>query len=199
MASAALAPGFSDSAREAQHVFKALMWAMASPALPVPLDTNLAPPAPLTPELAALALALVDYETPFWLDATLAANPEVDAFLRFHTGAALAASPEAARFALVGDPARLPEFALFAQGEPDYPDRSATLLVAVGAFTVGPWTLGGPGIPGRRCFGASGLPEDFPRRLAANRSLFPLGVDLILSTPGRIAGLPRSIRPVEED
>ncbi|MDI4666654.1 phosphonate C-P lyase system protein PhnH [Xanthobacter autotrophicus] len=208
-AAPALAAGFADPVHDAQRAFAALMRAMAEPARPVPLASDLAPPSPLSPEMAAAALALLDYETPVYLDATLAAAPDVAAFLRFHTGAPLVADPAAARFALMGDGATLPDFARFAQGEPDYPDRSATLLVQVKGMGeqkpgeampgAGALVLEGPGIKGRHAFAAAPLPSDFARRLAANRALYPLGIDLILCAPGVIAGLPRSLAPHTQD
>ncbi|MFG1381214.1 phosphonate C-P lyase system protein PhnH [Xanthobacter versatilis] len=205
----ALAAGFADPVHDAQRTFAALMRAMSEPARPVPLVSDLAPPTPLSPEMAAAALALLDYETPVYLDATLAATPDVAAFLRFHTGAPLVEDPAAARFALMGDGAALPDFTRFAQGEPDYPDRSATLIVQVarlgeeGAGEAGAGenalVLEGPGIKGRRIFSAAPLPADFARRLAANRALYPLGIDLILCAPGLVAGLPRTIAPHTQD
>lgn len=197
-ASSALAAGFADPVHDAQRTFRALMAALAEPARPVPLVAPLAPPAPLTAELAAVALALADYETPLWLDAPLAAAPQVGAFLRFHTGAPVVDDPAAARFALIGDPEALPDFSRFAQGEPDYPDRSATLVLAVQRFSDGPLTVFGPGIAGRRGFGAAPLPGDFAARLQANGTLHPLGVDLILCAPGAVAGLPRTTRILPE-
>ncbi|MFG1372464.1 phosphonate C-P lyase system protein PhnH [Xanthobacter oligotrophicus] len=205
----ALAAGFADPVHDAQRTFAALMRAMAEPARPVPLVSALSPPAPLSPEMAATALALLDYETPVYLDATLAAVPDVAAFLRFHTGAPVVADPAAARFALLGNSAALPDFARFAQGEPDYPDRSATLIVQVarmgeespGATSAGEGALvlEGPGIKGTRTFSAAPLPADFARRLAANRALYPLGIDLILCAPGLVAGLPRMLAPHTQD
>ncbi|MFG1428996.1 phosphonate C-P lyase system protein PhnH [Roseixanthobacter glucoisosaccharinicivorans] len=198
MPATALAPGFADAPREAQEVFKAVMWALARPGRPVPLNARLAPPAPLSPEMAAIALALLDYETPAWLDPALAAAPAVAAFLRFHTSAPLVETPAASRFALIADGAALPDFARFALGEPDYPDRSTTLVVQVETLGEGPTLLEGPGIETRLGFAAAPLPADFSARLAANRQLFPLGVDLILVAPGAVLGLPRSARVIGE-
>jgi len=192
----ALAAGFADPVHDAQRSFDALMRALAEPGLPRALTSGLTPPAPLSPELAAVALALLDYETPFALDAALAAQPEVAAYLAFHTGAPRALAWSEARFVFCVDGARLPDFSQFAQGEPDHPDRSATLVVAVDRFSDGPQLLAGPGIPGRRSFGAAPLPADFAERLAANAAGFPLGVDLILCAPGAVAALPRTTRPV---
>ncbi len=46
----------------------------------------------------------------------LAGAPEVAGWLRFHTGAPIVAEPDAAAFALIGDPARLPPFDAFNLG-----------------------------------------------------------------------------------
>lgn len=194
----ALAAGFTDPVHDAQRTFSALMRALAEPGRPVPLASALQPPAPLSPEMAAAALALLDYETPVFLDAAPEVAEAVAGFLRFHTGAPVVTDPAAARFGLVFDGARLPDFGLFAQGEADYPDRSATLLVQVATFAEGPLVLEGPGIADRRGFGAAPLPQDFAARLTANRAGYPLGIDLFLCAPGAIAGLPRTVTPICE-
>lgn len=193
-----LAAGFTDAVHQPQRAFRALMSAMAEPGRVLPLPAPLHPPAPLTAEMASLALTLLDFETPVFLDAPLAASVEVADFLKFHTGAPLTGAPSAARFALLRDGAALPDLSLFAQGEPDYPDRSATLIVAVEEMGPGPLLLEGPGISGRRAFRAAPLPEDFATRLAANAAGFPLGVDIVLCAPGCVCALPRSVRPVGE-
>ncbi|MCS0493873.1 phosphonate C-P lyase system protein PhnH [Ancylobacter sp. MQZ15Z-1] len=195
---AALALGFRDPVFDAQASFRAAMWALARPGTPCPLDVALAPPAPLAPEAAALVLALCDYETPLWLDAPLSAVPEVAAFLRFHAGAPLVGEPGEARFALIADPRAMPGFEAFAQGTPEFPDASATLIVQIEGFTDehftdGGFMLEGPGIEGSVRFGAAPLPADFVARMAANRALFPRGVDLLLAGAGHVAGLPRSV------
>ncbi|MGU3495775.1 phosphonate C-P lyase system protein PhnH [Xanthobacteraceae bacterium A53D] len=192
--SGSLALGFGDPVREAQATFKAVMWAVARPGDRVPLGTGLAPPLPLTPELAACALALCDYETPIWLDPALARHADVRDFLRFHTGAPLTEEPDAARFALVREPKNLLPFTAFAQGTPDYPDRSTTLILGVDDLGDAPFTLEGPGIKASRRFGAAPLPANFAARWADNRLLFPLGVDLIFVTSGLVSALPRSTR-----
>jgi alpha-D-ribose 1-methylphosphonate 5-triphosphate synthase subunit PhnH len=126
-----LAPGFADPVLDAQAAFRAVMGALARPGSVRTLPTDLSPPEPLTPELAAVALTLTDGDAPLWLDGPLAAAPAVSAFLRFHTGASIAADGREAAFALVSEPARLPPFDRFAPGLPEYPDRSTTLVLAV--------------------------------------------------------------------
>lgn len=197
--SAALALGFPDPVLDAQAVFRAVMEALARPGTVQALAAALDPPAPLTRELAAVALALADHDAGLWLDAPLAAVPAVAEYLRFHTGAPIVADPTAAAFALVADPAGLMPFEAFAQGVPDYPDRSTTLVLALDTLETGAGlTLRGPGIDGRARLAAAPLPTDMPARWAANRALFPRGVDLVLTAPGRVAGLPRSTDILQE-
>ncbi len=195
----ALALGFADPVRNSQSTFKAIMWALARPGRPMALPTTLEPPAPLSREMAAVALALLDYETAFWLDAPLSAAAEVADFLRFHTGAPRVEDPADARFAFIADPTQLPPLHRFAPGEPDYPDRSTTVVMGMASLSTAPFTLHGPGIKHRVGFGAAPLPTDFAERLTANRALFPLGLDFILTAPGAVAGLPRSTRILPED
>lgn len=189
-----LSPGFLDPARESQRVFRVLMEAMAQPGKRLRLKARLAPPAPLTPELAALALTLLDFETAVWLDPPLAAEPAVAAFLRFHTSVRVVDAPESAQFALISDFSSVLPFAQFAQGEADYPDRSATLLIAVAGFEDGPLVLEGPGLAAPRRIGARPLPADFAAQMARNAEKFPLGIDLVLAGPGEFLAIPRSVR-----
>ncbi|MBP1180722.1 phosphonate C-P lyase system protein PhnH [Methylobacterium sp. PvR107] len=188
-----LAPGFADPVHDAQAAFRAVMDALARPGRIRPLDPGLTPPLPLTPELAAVALALIDADTPVWLDAALAAAPDVAAYLRFHTGAPLTDDPARAAFALVREPARCPPLGRFAPGTPAYPDTSTTLVLALDTIAPGAGLhLTGPGIAGSARMALTPLPPGFVGQLAENRAAFPLGIDLILTAPGQVAGLPRS-------
>ncbi|KQT19833.1 phosphonate C-P lyase system protein PhnH [Methylobacterium sp. Leaf399] len=173
------------------------MEALSRPGRLLPLVTTLMPPAPLTPELAALALALADADTPVWLDAPLRTDPAVAGFLRFHTGAPIVAEPAQAAFALIADPGRCPAFTAFAQGSLAYPDASATLVLAVAALSDEKGlAFEGPGIRGTARLDAAPLPADWPSRLAHNHAGFPQGLDLLFVAAGRLAALPRSARPL---
>ena len=193
-----LAPAFADPPRATQSVFRAVTEAMARPGQARALVALPTPPAPLGPATAALALTLLDYETPFWLDRTFAAAPEVREWLRFHTGAPLTPDAAIAAFAFIADPAQCPAFAEFSAGSLEYPDRSTTLVLQVDGFDRGaPLVLAGPGIAGTQRFRATPLPLDFSARLIANHTLFPRGIDLILASPDAVAALPRSLRVLE--
>lgn len=189
---AALASGFADPVLDSQAVFRAVLNALARPGVPIALPTAIEPPAPLTPELAALALTLADSDAPIWLDERLAADGAIARFLRFHTGAPIAEAPDDAAFALITAIEKLPPLDTFATGTDEYPDRSTTLVIAVDDLHAGvPLRLSGPGIPDSVTLHAA-LPADFPDRLRANHRAFPRGVDCLLVSRGEVVGLPRS-------
>jgi alpha-D-ribose 1-methylphosphonate 5-triphosphate synthase subunit PhnH len=193
MGAASLQAGFDDPVREAQAVFRSVMMALARPGTVQPLVTALRPPAPLTPELAAVALTLADHETTLWLDAPLAGSLAVADFLRFQTGARLVADAAAATFALVSDVFAMLRLASFAQGTDEYPDRSTTIVVAVERIQTGAGLrLSGPGIKGSASLTVSPLPREFVSQRAANHALFPRGVDCVFVASGAVAALPRS-------
>ena len=180
-----------------QAVFRAVMDAMAHPGRVNPLAALPSEwPKPLNAGAAAVALCLVDFETPLWLDGA-AHDGGAAAWLRFHTGARITGDPCEAAFAFVTDPGNAPDFQAFALGSLDYPDRSATFVLQVEAFGSGTVrTLAGPGIKDTAPFSASPLPDDFDARLAANRALAPRGVDFIFVSSSAVAALPRSTRLV---
>ena len=189
-----LLPGLPDPVLDSQRVFRAVLDAMAHPGTIRDLALRLEPPPPLALATAAVALALLDFETPLWLDGA-AGIPAVAGFLRFHCGCPLTADRAAAAFAVVAAPAVMPPLAGFASGSDSYPDRSATLVIQVPSLSGGEaWGLAGPGIPGSRGFAPAGLPAGFRSWLAANHALFPRGIDLIFTCGSAVAALPRTTR-----
>jgi alpha-D-ribose 1-methylphosphonate 5-triphosphate synthase subunit PhnH len=172
---------------------------MAHPGTVVSASGLAQAPPPLGLAAAAVALTLLDYETPVWLDAALARAPEVAGWLRFHTGAPLTDDPQRAAFGFVSDPQRMLRFEAFSQGSMEYPDRGATLVLQVGCLSGdGGMRLSGPGVRGSRALFAAPLPADFAARMGANRELFPRGVDIILAADATLAALPRSVRVATE-
>ncbi|MBV8751654.1 MAG: phosphonate C-P lyase system protein PhnH [Hyphomicrobiales bacterium] len=189
----AVAPGFAEPVLAAQATFRTVMEAMARPGT-IRRLAGVDAPAPLSPAAAAIALTLLDYETPFWLDAPLAASGEVARFISFHTGARVTADPADAAFAFVAAPAAAPPFTSFAQGSAEYPDRSTTLVLQVADLADGDgMVLRGPGIAGTRQLAASPLPANFLEQLADNRAQFPRGIDILLAASDAVAGMPRSL------
>jgi alpha-D-ribose 1-methylphosphonate 5-triphosphate synthase subunit PhnH len=187
--------GFADPVFNAQTVFRAVMDAMARPGRIVQLPDLTAPPAPLMPAAAAVALTLCDNDTPVWLDPALAASRAVRGWLGFHAAAPVAQVPAEAHFVLVAHPAELIAIDNFAQGTQEYPDRSATLIFQLDSLFSGQkLRLEGPGIEAFATLAPAPMPRHFVEQWKGNRRRFPRGVDLVLAAPEGIACLPRTTR-----
>src|SRR5262249_20099818 len=78
----ALAAGFDDPAFAAEATFRRIRDASAGPGSIHELPVTVAPPSPLSPGAAAVALTLFDQDTPIWLDGSLIIRPVTD-WLRF--------------------------------------------------------------------------------------------------------------------
>lgn len=193
-----LAAGFARPVFDSQAAFRAAMNALSRPGTLTPLNRDLAPPAPLTPAAAAIALSLLDFEVSFWLAPSLSAG-DVGAYLRFHTGAREVEDASEADFVLIDVAEDRFDLAAFKRGEAAYPDRSASViaLVASVAEEAGP-ALAGPGIKTQASLSVTPLPVGFAAQWAANAACYPLGVDVIFAAPQAIIGLPRSTRLIGE-
>ena len=187
--------GFADPVLQSQSAFRAIMDALANPGT---LQDLIAPGAitrPLTPDLASVMLTLADHDTTVWLDDVLRADTAVLDFISFHTGAVVVREPGKANFAVATSAAHLPPLDQFNLGTQEYPDRSTTIVLAVQALTGGDERITrGPGIKDHGHIAPVGLPADFTAQWAANRELFPRGVDLLLVAHGQVMGMPRSTR-----
>lgn len=185
MDAAALRGGFADPAIESARAFRAILNAMARPGLVAQVSGAL-PPASLSVAAGVALLVLADGTTPVHLAGACDVAAVRD-WLAFHTGAPLVAA-EAAEFAVGTWDALLP-LQRFPLGTADYPDRSATLIVMADRLSNHGPALTGPGIETATWLS---LPETAAFR--ANRAMFPLGFDTILTCGDRLAGLPRSTR-----
>jgi alpha-D-ribose 1-methylphosphonate 5-triphosphate synthase subunit PhnH len=181
--STALEGGFANAPVEASLAFRAALEAMARPGQIMTLSGACAP-APASPAAAALLLTLCDPETPLHLAPSYDTAALRD-WVAFHIGAPIV-GPETAQFAL-GDWASLMPLDRYAAGTPEYPDRSATLIVEVAELTATGARLTGPGIAD-----ATQLSVPEVAAFRANRALFPLGLDFFLICGSRVAALPRT-------
>lgn len=188
MDTTSLSGGFADASRGAAHAFRALLKVMAQPGQIEPLQGS-AGPAPISPAAATLLLTLCDQTTGLFL-APSHDTPALRDWITFHIGAPFVASNEA-MFAL-GTWTALAPVERFPIGTPEYPDRSATLIVEVEDLSMKGATLTGPGI---KETAQLSLPETDVFR--ANRARFPLGFDCYFTCANRVAGLPRSTHVLE--
>jgi len=181
----ALAGGFADAPTQAARAFRAILTVLARPGS-IETLVGAAPPPPLSVAAGVVLLTLADPTTPLHL-AGDADCPALRAWVAFHIGAPLVAAEDAA-FAL-GTWSALQPVTRFRLGRPDYPDRSATLIVEMQRLTNHGPALTGPGIALATWLS---LPETAAFR--ANRAQFPLGYDCLFTCGNRLAGLPRSTR-----
>lgn len=95
-------PGLADPVLDSQRIFRSVLVAMAHPGRVVVVAGPAEPPHPVHRAAAAVCLALVDMETPLWLD-PVTRTAEVLEGLRFHCGCPIVEEPRSARFALIVD------------------------------------------------------------------------------------------------
>lgn len=188
------AAAFVDAVSQSQLTFRAALHALAYPGRIVEIEQRCGVPAGMSPAMTALLLTLIDADTPVWLPAGV--RESVRQYLRFHCGCALVSEPCQARFVVVPAGFDAPDLALCHPGDSAYPDTSSTVLLEVDALSAtdgSPVFLKGPGIESRQALSVSGLPELFWDQWRANRRLFPMGVDVLLTQGERLCGLPRTV------
>jgi alpha-D-ribose 1-methylphosphonate 5-triphosphate synthase subunit PhnH len=181
----ALAGGFVEAPVQSAQAFREILEVMARPGM-IRRVSGATPPAPLSMAAGTALLVLTDPTTRLHL-AGAANCPAVRDWVAFHIGAPLS-SAEEADFA-VGTWDALQPVSRFRIGQPDYPDRSATLIVECDQLVNHGPALTGPGIQT-----ATWLNLPSTTAFRANRGLFPLGFDTLFTAGDQIAGLPRSTR-----
>lgn len=184
---------FSSPVRHAHQVFRAVLGAMSRPTLAHQVAVTLAPPEPMSSVAGALALALCDSQSPYWLDPLLRSNNDVEAWIGFHTGADIVDDPADALFVFAASPSTAPALRELAEGTDLDPHLSATLVIgASAAQPTGSFTVSGPGVKGTHDWDGAGLPESFIDQWQVNRTLFPRGVDLVIAHADSVVCLPRT-------
>jgi alpha-D-ribose 1-methylphosphonate 5-triphosphate synthase subunit PhnH len=181
----ALTGGFSDAPLQSALAFRAILQAMARPGT-IHEVAGALPPAPLSVAAGVALLTLADQSTPVYLAGATDTDAVRD-WLAFHLGAPVVGAADA-EFAL-GTWDDLQPVSRFRIGQPDYPDRSATLIVEVDRLEPEGARLTGPGIRQTARLNLPGI-ED----LQTNAAMFPLGFDCLLACGTRLAALPRSTR-----
>lgn len=183
MEQAQLTGGFESPAIQSAHAFRSVMEAMARPGT-LQTISGAKPPAPLSQAAGSVLLTLCDTDTPVYL-AGAADCDAVRNWLAFHTGAPMTGASHC-MFA-VGAWRSLMPLSAYPIGTPEYPDRSATLIIECEDLnTLGP-TLKGPGI---KESAELSLPE--VEAFQSNHALYPLGLDFILTSGDCVAALPRT-------
>ncbi len=183
MDTGSLSGGFADAPVDAARAFRAALQAMARPGL-IHTVAGAAPPAPLSVAAGVLLLTLADPETPLYL-AGAHDCAAVREWITFHCGAPISSPCDAVL--AVGRWSALAPLDAYQIGTPDYPDRSATLIVERDQIEGRGADLSGPGIAQEAYLS---LPDIEP--FQQNAALFPQGLDFYFTAGDRLAALPRT-------
>ncbi len=175
--------GFRDAPIDAAHAFRAAMTVMARPG-EIRQLVGATPPTPLSVAAGTLLLTLCDPDTGVHLAGEFD-TLQVREWLTFHTGAPIVKAPKA-DFA-IGRWKDLMPLIEFRIGTPEYPDRSATVIVETPGLLPRGALLRGPGIKDTARLSLPDVPA-----LQANARLYPLGCDFFFTCGDTIAALPRS-------
>lgn len=187
-----LLPGFDDPVYKCQAAFHALLQALSRPGRLLSLPAPEAVVPGLCAGSAAIALTLVDFETPVWLDKT---SSQAADYLRFHCGCVIVDDPSLAQFAFARGMDSLPALSRLRLGTDEEPEDSTTLIVELEHLsTGGPWVLTGPGIEQEHRLSASELDGLRMAERATLAPLFPMGLDLFLTCDRQVAGISRTTR-----
>ncbi|HEI8867791.1 phosphonate C-P lyase system protein PhnH [Serratia sp. AKBS12] len=185
-----LLTGFAQPIEQAQHAFRLILKALSEPGVTVTLGDGPVWP-PLNAADTAALLTLADGETPIQLCPALNCE-QVLTNIRFHTGAPLADSPAAIRFALWDDSLQAVDLSQLPYGSDISPEFGATLLVQVSSLTAGaPLRLSGPGIERQRLVSPA-LPAALRDYLLERPHRFPLGIDVLLTCGEQLIAIPRT-------
>lgn len=185
METSSLEGGFQNAPIDAAHAFRAALEVMARPGR-IETVCGARPPEPLSLAAGILALTLLDSTTGLYLAPSWSGDAVRD-WLRFHTGAP--AAPRAEAMYAIGPWAELGPLGAYQVGVPEYPDRSATLIVELPELTAEGARLTGPGIETEAHLS---LPET--AAFEVNARLFPLGLDFFFTSGDRLAALPRTTK-----
>lgn len=189
-----LARGFDNPPVDAACLFRALLGALARPGRIATPGRLPAAPAGLTDTAYAAALTLCDADMTLWLHPACATDAALEA-LRFHSGSPVVDDAETADFAIAPLAACAALAPRLKRGSPKYPDRSTTLIALCKTLGAGAGErLSGPGIEDEAHLDIGADGDAFWPALASANARFPLGVDVFLAAPGRIAAVPRSTR-----
>lgn len=209
----ALGAGFSDLAHGSQAVFRHVLQALSHPGRVVEVSCDAEVPVwandpvgdPVPSASAAVLLALLDTDTRLWLSPSLAGSA-VATWLRFHTGCVVVEQSAQAQFVWAASLDEMPALDGLCLGTDASPEKAVTCvvdvptLVSTTADDESAWALSGPGIRGQAWLAVGGVPaEVFARFLAlraASHAMFPRGVDVLLTAPDRVVGLPRTTRVI---
>ena len=176
---------YTDPSAQSARAFRIALNALAHPGRLYEFEP-LEAPKPMSAAMAHLALVLLDPTTAVALEGQYACKAVQD-WITFHTNAPLVSAPEADFVLCDMDTFTCVDH--LKHGDPQYPDRSATVIGDISNTPLTPVQLRGPGIKDET---AATLPH--VSMVMANAQRFPMGVDFFFTQGAQVIGLPRSTK-----
>lgn len=190
-------PGLRNPVLDAQQVFRKLLDAMAQPGRIFSIDNGLQPPEALNPASYAVALSLLDQDTPLKLSASVDIAAVRDS-LCFHNSIPLIDDFSVADFVICNEADR-PSLETLNAGSEACPDQSCTLIIQCKSFYKGiNYRATGPGIQQSRKIRCSAFKMTLIHQRVKLAQRFPLGVDLILTCGKEFFCIPRTTKLIVE-
>ncbi|CNH80497.1 carbon-phosphorus lyase complex subunit [Yersinia thracica] len=181
---------FDQPVDDAQHAFRRILKALSEPGVLISLPHSRGW-SPLNPATTSILLTLADQETPLYLAPALNSDA-VQQNVRFHCGAPLTASINAASFALFDHEITEDLLANCPAGNELSPEHSTTVILQVANLHHGvPLRLRGPGIEHYRRV-APQLPSAVLNDLLNRPAAFPAGIDFLLTCGENLMAIPRT-------
>jgi len=186
-----LETGFDDPVYESQIVFRKILKVMSEPGTIKKIKNKLSAPDPMMKATTAVCLTLMDFQTKVWLD--LPRDSEVSKYLKFHTGLRLVEHSSEADFVVFfSAPDKFPPLNL---GTDRNPETAATVVIQTPSLDdTGKLKLTGPGIKKSRFLNAENIPMSLWGQRGKVNSLFPKGIDIILTSNKKLSALPRTTK-----
>lgn len=183
--------GFQDVVFDSQYVFNALLKTTSFPGLVYDLDKKHLPSTwgEMHASTVAILLTVADKDTSFYTIAKFS-DLKINHSLNFYIQAQHT-DVQVADF-LVTDASAFDELSCCKVGSEYSPEFSATLIIQIDAFQTGEfYRLTGPGILNEK---QVQLPLDgrWLAFLKEKNSLFPMGVDCLITSPHQVMAIPRT-------
>lgn len=186
-------PGLQNPVMDAQQIFRQLLNGMSQPGSIAAIDYTVQHPMGLNPATYAVALSMLDQDTPLKLAASVN-NAAARDSLHFHNSVPLVDSVSAADFVICNEVDR-PDLETLNIGSDAWPDQSCTLIVQCQSFYNGiTYRATGPGIQSSTKIRCSAFNDTLPHQREKLAHRFPLGIDLILTCGKEFFCIPRTTK-----
>lgn len=188
----ALPIGFTDPVTDSRETYKAVLNAITRPGLVQTIGARLHAPDGINPATAAVCLAFLDSSTPIWVNGDT--DSKTKRWLELICGAPVIKAPGKAALALINATGIMPSPDIFYSPYQRRRVMPTTMVIQVGSLNNdGNWVLSGPEIKYKQNLTADGLTPEFLQIRNKMSSLFPNGIDMLLTSGRKLAAINRAI------